>query len=82
MARRPVIRRTAPAEAPVEAAAVEPEAPKRGPGRPPKVEAVRVKVIVPNLWTSTGKFLKLETATLPRSEAEWLEGREQVVMMG
>lgn len=43
---------------------------------------VKVKVICDNLWTSAGKFLKLETAMLPRSEAEWLEGRDQVVVMG
>lgn len=43
-------------------------------------DTAEVKVIVPNLWTSKGKFFKLDSVELPRAEAEWLQGRDQVVI--
>ena len=58
------------------------KAPAPAPVEKSKAVEVRAKVICPNVWTSKGKALKMETVYLPKDEADWLESREQVVVLG
>ena len=44
----------------------------------PEAALVTVRCLWPNIWTSGGKLLRGETATIPAGEAEALDRRDAV----
>ena len=55
---------------------VQSEAPRLG--RPPFIAC---RVLIPNLWTSKGKFLKGEEVSLPASEAVEMDAADKVKLV-